>query len=255
MFTDSHAHLTIDGVYDALDGILDRAKAAQVETIVNITIDKSSLERALAFETNLVQLVHTGAVTPHDVEKIGEHDFPLFAKAAREGRLVAVGETGLDYYYEHSNREAQKEYFIKHLELAKECDLPIIIHCREAFEDLYRILDEHFPGNRVLLHCFTGTLKEAQEGLARGYMISMSGIVTFKRSEALREVAKMIPIEHLVVETDTPYLAPQSKRGTQNEPSFIQETVACLADVKQLSIEACAKHTTSNAKAFFSLGK
>ncbi len=253
MFTDSHAHLMCDPVYENLDGILDRAKKEDIDTIINITIDKVSLERALNFSTSLVRLYHTGATTPHDVETEGERFFPSFAKAAKEGHLVAIGETGLDYFYEHSNRDAQQEYFIKYLELAKECDLPVIIHCRDAFPDFFRIVDEYYNRESVLMHCFTGTTEEAKEAIARGFTISFSGILTFKRSSDLRETAKIVPLEQTLIETDTPYLAPQSRRGKQNEPSFLPETAECLATLHNKTLQEVAIATSVNTERFFHL--
>jgi len=253
MFADSHAHLTCDPVYENIDGILDRAKAEKVDTIINITIDKPSLERALSFTTSLVTLKHAGATTPHDVEKDGERFFPAFEKAAQEGKLVAVGETGLDYYYEHSNIDAQQEYFIKYLQLAKETELPVIIHCRDAFKDFFRIVDEYYNKESVLMHCFTGNKQEALEAIGRGFTISFSGILTFKRSEELREIAKLVPLEKTLIETDTPYLAPQSKRGKQNEPSFLPETAECLATLHEKPLEEIASITRANTYRFFGM--
>ena len=221
MFVDSHAHLTCDPLFADISELLSRAKKAQVDTIVNIAIDKESLQRALDFQTTQVAFYTTGATTPHDVEEDGEKDFPHFAKAAREGKLVAVGETGLDYFYEHSNRKEQQKFFSKYIELAKECDLPLVIHCRDAFEDFYAIMDDEFQGERVIMHCFTGTMEEAKQALDRGYHISFSGIVTFKKSGELREVAKAVPLDRLLIETDSPYLAPQSKRGKPCEPAYV----------------------------------
>lgn len=253
MFADSHAHLTCDPVYENIDAILDRAHREQIDTIINITIDKTSLERALDFTTSLVTLRHSGATTPHDVETDGERHFPSFEKAAKEKKLIAIGETGLDYYYDHSNRDAQKEYFIKYLTLAKECNLPVIIHCRDAFTDFFRIIDEHYNRESVLMHCFTGTKHEALEAIERGFTISFSGILTFKRSDSLREIAKIVPLEKTLIETDTPYLAPQSKRGKPNEPSFLPETAECLASLHDISLEEIASITRTNTYRFFQI--
>ncbi|MCB1107592.1 MAG: TatD family hydrolase [Chlamydiia bacterium] len=254
MFIDSHAHLTCDPVYQEIDEILKRAEEGKVEKIINICTDKISLERGLALAKERSWIFNVGATTPHDVEKEGGLYFPLFEEAASTGKLVAVGETGLDYYYEHSPKELQQTFFSRYLQLATQCHLPVVIHCREAFDDLFEIAQNDFSKGRVLLHCFTGTMKEAETALERGWLISMSGIITFKRSEALREVAKEIPLNHLLIETDTPYLAPQSRRGKgMNEPSFISETAQMVADVKGIPLQEVAAATATNAREFFSL--
>ena len=186
---------------------------------------------------------------PHDVEREGESAFDSFAQAARSHLLAAIGETGLDFYYKHSNPLIQKEFLVRYLYLAIECKLPVIFHCRQAFDDLFAITDQHYSkGAPAILHCFTGTLGEAKAVLERGWMISFSGIITYKNSEPLRDVARFVPLESILIETDSPYLAPQSKRGQPNEPSFIVETARCLADLKKVSLEEIARTTTANVQ-------
>lgn len=254
---DSHAHLTSPSVFDQLDSILQRAEQAGVEAIVNICTDALSLERGLALSKRYPWIYQAAATTPHDVEKEGEEIFEVMAAAARSGQLKAVGETGLDYYYEHSNRAIQKHFLRRYLHLALECKLPVVIHCREAFKDFFDIIDaeyqlngKHFPG---VLHCFTGTVAEAEEVIKRGWMLSLSGIVTFKKSLELQEVAKKIPLQHLLIETDTPYLAPQKHRGKQNEPGFIEEIAQFIAVLKGLSFEEVADATRINASQLFGI--
>ena len=249
---DSHAHLTSRNRLSDLDATLERAKQAHVHQILNICTDPESLEAGIKLEKRCPWIRNAGATTPHDVGRDGESAFDFFAQAARSRSLAAIGETGLDYYYKHSNPTIQKEYFIRYLDLAVECKLPVIFHCREAFEDLFAITDLHYSkGAPAVLHCFTGTLEEAKEGLKRGWMISFSGIITFKNSEPLREVARMVPLESMLLETDSPYLAPQSKRGQPNEPSFIVETAQRLADLKGISLAEIARATTANAQRLF----
>lgn len=253
MFTDSHAHLTCDPVYPDLQEILKRAQEKKVKTVINICTDKISLERGLKLSEECSWIYNVGATTPHDVEKEGGLYFPLFEEAARTGKLVAIGETGLDYHYEHSPQALQRTFLSRYFQLAASCRLPVVIHCRDAFEDLFSIAQNDFPKGHVLLHCFTGTMEEANKALEQGWMISMSGIVTFKRSDLLRAVAKEVPLNHLMIETDTPYLAPQSMRGKANEPSFISETAQMIADVKGIPLEEVAAMTTANAQNFFNL--
>lgn len=260
MLVDSHAHLTSDAVYPEIDQVIKRAKDAGVEAIFNICTDKTTLERGIeAAKKYPGFLFNVGATTPHDVEKEGEAYFPLFEKAAREKQLVAIGETGLDYYYTHSKKEIQQEFLRRYLRLAKKLKLPVVIHCRDAFEDFFQILDEeyqengrHLPG---VLHCFTGTLSEAKEVIKRGWMLSLSGIVTFKRSEELREVAKIVPDQQLLIETDTPYLAPQKYRGKQNEPAYLVETAKLISSLKNMDEIELGKLTKHNTLSLFGISR
>ena len=252
---DSHAHLTSSQIVEQAGEFVNQALSVGVQQIVNICTDQASLEAGL----NLAQqqpIVHNaGATTPHDVAKEGEELFPLFTTHAQAGDFVAIGETGLDYFYEHSPKDLQKQFLIRYLHLALECQLPIIIHCRDAFADFFEILDveyvtdgHHAPG---VLHCFTGTLEEALQVIERGWYLSLSGIVTFKRSEDLREVARKIPLNQLLIETDSPYLAPVPHRGKTNQPAFVTEVANLIATEKGLSPEAVATATYENACRLF----
>lgn len=254
-FIDSHAHLTSHAVFDDIEGILSRAQSNHIKAVVNICTDVTTLERGITLSQNYPWVHTVAATTPHDVVNEGESFFPIVTQHAKNGNLVAIGETGLDYYYEHSPKEKQKEFLRRYFHLATECRLPVVIHCREAFDDFFAILDaeyqhngKHFPG---VLHCFTGTVKEAEEVLKRNWYLSLSGIVTFKKSTVLREVAKMVPLDQLLIETDTPYLAPQSHRGKTNEPAYIPEIAAIIAETKGISLEEVAKATCANAQKLF----
>lgn len=256
-FIDSHAHLSSSQVWDEIDELLLRAEKAGVQQIINICTDKETLEKGLELAERYPWVFNAASTTPHDVEKEGELYFPLMAEHARSGSLVAVGETGLDYYYEHSPKDTQKKFFIKYLHLALETKLPVIIHCRDAFDDFFEILDveytetgKHAPG---VLHCFTGTLEEAEQVIKRGWYLSLSGIVTFKKSEELKEVAKIVPLDQLLIETDTPYLAPQKHRGKRNEPYYLPETAQHIADLKGISLEEIALASSNNTKSLFNL--
>lgn len=257
MYIDSHAHLTSESVLPDIAALLARAKSAGLRAVVNICTDKKSLEEGIELAKHYPWIFNAAATTPHDVSKEGEELFPIMEQAARSGALVAVGETGLDYYYEHSDREMQKDFLRRYLRLAKECDLPVVIHCREAFRDFFEILDKeytsqgkHLPG---VLHCFTGTPEEARQVIDRGWYLSLSGIVTFKKSEILKEVARFVPLEQLLIETDTPYLAPQSQRGKKNEPAFLPEICLCIAHAKGIEPALVADATRKNAVNLFRL--
>jgi TatD DNase family protein len=169
-FFDSHAHLSIPEVLPHIEPIMTRATQAGVTKVLNICTDPASLKEGLRLEKQFSGLKNAGATTPHDVEKEGEEAFPIFAEAARQKKLVAVGETGLEYYYKELDRPTQKRFLIRYLHLAQECKLPVIFHCREAFDDLFAITDlEYGKGLPAILHCFTGTLAEAEGVIARGW--------------------------------------------------------------------------------------
>ena len=249
---DSHAHITSDELYPNVEGILARALLEKVSKVININTDRITLDRALDLKKKYPDLVfNTLATTPHDVEKEGEENFAYFEKVIRAGHVVAVGEVGLDYHYEHSNREIQKHFLSRYFDLAIDVNLPVVIHCRgdEAFADLYQ-----FPQKiRAVLHCFTGNLEQAQIALERGWYISISGIATFKKSEALRNVIKEIPLERLLIETDSPYLAPQSKRGQVNEPANVGEVAETIALVQGVALEKVCFETTKNVSLLFNV--
>lgn len=257
MLIDSHAHLTSSSLYEDLDPILERARQAGIKAIVNICTNPLSLERGIALSQRCPWIYQAAATTPHDVDKEGESAFDIIAASAKEGFLHAIGETGLDYYYEHSARDIQKHFLRRYLHLALECKLPVVIHCREAFRDFFEILDaeycingKHAPG---VLHCFTGTTAEAEEVIKRGWMLSLSGIATFKKSIELQQVAREVPLEQLLIETDAPYLAPQKHRGKTNEPAFLIETAHFIASIKGISFEELSLQTTQNAQELFQL--
>ena len=252
IYADSHAHLTSSELYDDVDTYLARAAAAGVGAIINICTDDVSLKRGLALSERYPWVYQAASTTPHDVAKTGDRDFAAIAACARSGQLKAVGETGLDYHYTHSPREVQQHFLRRYLQLALECQLPIIIHCREAFEDLFKILDSDYTqqGRLVpgVLHCFTGTIREAEQVIERGWMLSLSGIVTFKKSVELQTVARTIPLSNLLIETDAPYLAPQGFRGKINEPAYVVHTAAFIAQLRGISIEELAQATLLNTQ-------
>jgi TatD DNase family protein len=257
-FIDTHAHITMSG-YDKkikldLDQVVKKAIKANVLKIINVCIDKASLEKGEILQKKYPENIYLAAsTTPHDVEKEGHDFFPVVEKLAIEKKLVAIGEVGLDYFYEISKKEIQKKFFIKYLQLAEKTNLPVIIHCRDAFDDLFEMLDKNPQNKKVLLHCFTGSVEEAKEAVKRGYNISFSGIITFKKSTALQNVVKEIPLEKILIETDSPYLSPEGFRKFVNEPSYVLEVAKKIASIKNISLEEVAKITTFNAKNFFNI--
>lgn len=255
MIIDSHAHLTGSQALPHLYEFLAAAQNANLEAIINICTDIPSLDEGIKLHSTSPWVFNAGATTPHDVEKEGEQNFARFASAARDGDLIAVGETGLDYYYQHSDRSIQQQFLRRYMALASETQLPLIIHCREAFHDLFQIIDSDYttdgkaaPG---VLHCFTGTISEAEQVLKRGWYLSLSGIVTFKNSTELQQVAKLVPLNQLLIETDTPYLAPMPHRGKMNQPAFVVHTANFIAQLRGIDPLDVIKATTNNAKRLF----
>ncbi len=248
---DSHAHLSSEDMLHEIDGVLDRAKNSLVKKVVNIATDLVSLEEGVKLHEKYPWVFLAGATPPHDVEEKGEEELAFFETRAKQKKLVAIGETGLDYYYKHSREKKQQEFLLRYVDLAKRENLPLIFHCRQAFKDLFSLTRKEDIS--AVIHCFTGTWQEAKEALERGWFLSFSGIVTFTKSKELREVVKKVPLKNLLIETDSPYLAPQPMRGKKNEPSFLIETAKVLAEIKQVSLEEMAKITYKNAKSFFQL--
>jgi TatD DNase family protein len=255
-FFDSHAHLSSFS-QDVIDGMLERAERAGVIGCIDVATDSVSLSKSLelAQKSTQVKIFSAAATTPHDVHRADPEFFALVEEAAAARKLCAIGETGLDYYYEHSPRSAQKSEFLRSCALARTYNLPLIIHCRDAFADLFSLFDEERKKGPLVgvMHCFTGTLAEAEEALRRGLYISLSGIVTFSRAANCIEVARRVPLERLLIETDTPYLAPEPYRGRKNEPSFVVEVAKKIADVRGVEVEKIAGATYQTAKGLFRL--
>ncbi|NGX56777.1 MAG: putative metal-dependent hydrolase YcfH [Candidatus Anoxychlamydiales bacterium] len=253
-FFDSHAHLSFDEKsYLEADEVITRAKEKNVNKIINICSDLYALEKGLILKEKYKGIYLASAIPPHSEEKNLELFLESIEKALIEKQIIAIGETGLDYYYDFVDRTTQKKYFIKQLELAKKYDLPVIIHIRDAFDDFFEIVDEYYKNKKLLLHCFTGDKENAKKVLDRNFYISFSGIVTFKNAKNLKEVVKMVPLDKILIETDSPFLAPQNKRGKKNEPSYISETAKELAILKNINIEEVANFSYQNSLSLFNI--
>jgi TatD DNase family protein len=252
---DTHAHLSSNE--QEKDELLIRSSQAGVKTILDIATDQKILEKSLQYEIKKreVALYLAAAVTPHDVLLDNEAYFSLIAKSAQEKRLVAIGETGLDFFHAKGSKEVQERMLERHLQLAFQEKLPLIIHCRDAFLEFFSLFDRvskslkySFEG---VMHCFTGTKEQAKQALDRGLLISFSGIITFPSAAALREVVPYIPDDRLLIETDSPFLAPVPYRGKENEPAYLTHVCRSVAQLRALSFEECARLTTANAKRVF----
>lgn len=254
---DSHAHITSKTLLEEVESLLLRAQEIGVKHIVNICTDPASLTAGLKLKERFSSISNAAATTPQDAETEEDHFFPLVEEACQKKLLAAVGETGLDYHYSPHTKHTQKRFFSRYISLAKEHKLPLVIHCRDAFEDFFSIVDKEYQNGGkwgpLALHCFTGTLEEALEVLKRGFYLSLSGIVTFKNSEELRKVAAIVPLAQLLVESDSPYLAPVPKRGKTNEPSFLPYTCRVIAEAKGIDPSTVAAACASNAQKLFAL--
>ncbi len=250
---DTHCHLEMEAFDPDRKEVIQRAKNAGLELMITVGSSLESSIKAIELSEQYDFIYASAGVHPHDAADFSDDIYIKLKELSKKRKVVAIGETGLDYYYDNSPREAQKEVFGKHLQLSKETGLPVIIHSREAEQDTMRILRESDIGNGVL-HCFSGNMEMAEEVMSMGLYISIAGPVTFKKSKQLKEIARSIPDDYLLVETDSPYLSPEPFRGRRNEPSYIQNTIKHIAELRGISYEDLARITTLNAKRLFRIG-
>lgn len=247
MLVDSHCHLNYPEFAD-LPAVLARAEAVGVRLMQTISTKRSEFAEVVAIAEAYDPVYASIGIHPHEAEHHADMTVEELVKWAQHPKVIGIGETGLDYYYEHSPREMQQRLFRIHIEASRQTGLPLIVHSRDADEDTVAILKEEyakgtFPG---LIHCFSTTKYLSDNAMEIGFMISISGILTFKKSEALREIVQTIPLSSLLVETDAPYLAPMPYRGKPNEPAYTQLTARALADLKGVDEAEIAHATTGN---------
>jgi TatD DNase family protein len=248
MLVDSHCHLDFPEFAPQLDAIVARARDAGVGVCVTIGTRLSGFERVHEIAGQFPGVYCSIGIHPHDAEKEPLKDESPLIERAKLAKVVGIGETGLDYFYEHAPRQAQVANFRAHIAAARETKLPLIVHTRDADDDTITVLREEMDRGTFtgVIHCFTGTRRLAEASLELGFYISVSGIATFKKSDELRAVLRDVPMERLLVETDAPFLAPMPLRGKTNEPSFVVHTAAALAALKGVSAEELADATTDN---------
>lgn len=248
MLVDSHCHLDFPDFAPELDAVIERARGAGVGTMLTIGTRLDRFEAVRAIAERYPDIWCSVGVHPHDAADEPLNEAQALLDRANHPRVVGIGEAGLDYYYEHSPKDDQIRNFRAHIAASRETGLPLIVHARDADDDLCAIMSEEsekgaFPG---LIHCFSSTAKLARTALELGMYISISGIVTFKKAEELRSIITEVPLDRLLVETDSPYLAPIPHRGKRNEPSFVTHTASAVAKLKNVAPEALAEQTTDN---------
>jgi TatD DNase family protein len=251
---DSHCHLDFPDFAGDLDAVVERARAAGVERMITIGTRVSKAAGVAAIAERYDDVFFTIGTHPHEAAGEGAEDFEAMRAFARHPKCVGIGEAGLDYHYDSAPRDVARRVFRGHIALARELDLPLVIHTRDADDDMGAILTQEMGQGRfrAVLHCFTASRALAETALGLGLMISFSGVVTFKKSEDLRGLARDVPLERLLVETDAPYLAPAPHRGRRNEPAFVMATAGVVAEARGIALEALASATRANTLGFFS---
>lgn len=253
MYIDTHAHLNFPEFQNDLPEVIARAQAARVETIINIALDDNALKHSLRLANEFPDYVFTAAgLHPHEASEWNDNSYNSFKELLAAKKIIAIGETGLDYFYKSSPVEKQQEVFRHFLRLGQEADRPVIIHSRDAAEDTINILRQEDQGKlKGVLHCFAGDKALAEAALEMGLYISFTGNLTFPKAEIIRQAAKDIPLERIMIETDCPFLSPQEYRGKRNEPSYVIKVAEKIAEIKALSLEEVAIATTRNAHQLF----
>lgn len=253
MFIDSHCHLNYKGLVEEQDAVLARARVAGVATMLNISTREREWDDVIATAERAPDVWATIGIHPHEADAHPDVDTAKLVAKAAHPRVIGIGETGLDYYYDHSDRDRQQASFRAHIAAARETGLPLIVHTRDAEDDTAAIMAEEmgkgaYPG---VIHCFTASGDFADKALDLGFYISISGIVTFKNARDLQETAARLPADRLLIETDSPFLAPVPHRGKSCEPAFVADTARFLADLRGVTVEELGAQTSRNFHALF----
>ncbi|MGO1369887.1 MAG: TatD family hydrolase [Senegalia sp. (in: firmicutes)] len=254
MLVDSHAHLDDKRFDNDREDLIKNLRENNIEFIINPGADLKTSRKAVKLAKENENIYAAVGVHPHDAGDMDENTIAELKKLAKEEKVVAIGEIGLDYYYDNSPREIQKKWFKEQIKLAKELDLPIIIHDRDAHEDTYNILkEENDEKLRGIMHCYQSSLEMSKQFIELGFFISLAGPVTFKNAKTPKEVASGVSLDNLLIETDSPYLTPHPYRGKRNEPKHVKHVAQMIADLKGISIEEVIQKTNQNAKKIFGI--
>ena len=251
MYFNTHSHLNSEQLYPNRDLYIKNALGVGVENITIVGYDIETSKKAISIAHEYDFIYATVGIGPNDCLESNEEDLRIIEELAHDDKVVAIGEIGLDYYWDDVPPDQQKEMFYKQIEIAKRVDKPIVIHCRDAYKDMYDILEEtkHYG----IMHCYSGSLEMAKRYISLGYMISLAGTVTFKNAKTPKKVAEGVDLKYLLIETDDPYLTPTPFRGKQNEPGHCIYVAKEIAKLKGISEEEVAKATTDNARRIFKL--
>ncbi len=248
---DTHSHLDLPDYAD-LDEIILSAKNFGVEKIIIPSVDRNSFEKVIEISTNYENVYCALGIHPTESQNSTDEDFEKILELSSNSKVVAIGECGLDYYWDKTHVVEQKKVFLKQIEIAKDLKKALIVHDREAHKDCFDILTQNVQGEiSVIMHCFSGSLEFAQECIKKGFYISLGGVVTFKNAKKVHEIAKNIPLESLLLETDAPYLTPEPYRGKRNEPAYVKFVAEKIAELRGIALEEVAQITTQNARKAF----
>lgn len=250
-FADSHCHLTDEAFAQDSESALERARAAGVARVVTIASDAADARAALRLAESEPDVWCAAGVHPHAAGRLGAGDMEAVREVAGQAACVAIGETGLDYRYDHAPRERQRRSFAAHAELAAETGLPLVVHSRNAEADTAALIRECAAGVRGVVHCFTGSADFMAETLAAGWLVSFTGVTTFKGFDA--DLVRDVPADRYMIETDAPHLAPSPKRGRRNEPAFVRHVAEAVARIRDEPLAQVARETWDNAARFFAL--
>lgn len=254
MLIDSHAHLDDRRFDKDRDKLIKKLKENGVEIVLNPGSNVASSVKAVSLANQYDNIYAAVGVHPHDVKDMNNDTIEILRSLAKKDKVVAIGEIGLDYYYDNSPRDLQRKWFREQIKLAKELKLPIIVHDRDAHGDTFDIIREEIDNDLTgVLHCYSGSLELAKEYIKMGFYISFAGPVTFKNAKTPKEVVKGIPLDYILIETDSPYLTPEPHRGKRNEPLYVRYVAAMIAELKGISFEEVARRTSENVKKLFSI--
>lgn len=256
MLIDSHAHIQGKEYIGEAEAVIERARTAGVKKIIAVggAGDMSSNTEAIVLATSFANVFATVGMHPHDAKDVGDAELRALRELTSHPKVVAVGETGLDYYYNHSPHDIQRRVFVQFIHLARETVLPIVVHERDAAQEVAQLLRSEGDGKlHGVIHCFTGNYEAARAYLDLGFYLSFTGIITFKNAEPLRDVVRKVPLERMLVETDSPYLTPVPHRGKRNEPAYVRYVAETVASVKGIPLKQVVQATTGNVGALFGI--
>ncbi len=255
MLIDSHAHLDKEQFDLDREYIIEHLEKNGIELVINVGADMESSKKSVELAEKYHNIYAAVGVHPHSAKEVSQETLEELRLLSKNEKVLAIGEIGLDYHYDNSPRDIQRKWFREQIKLARELDLPIVVHSREADEDTLEILTEEAQGLRGVMHCFSSDRKMMEAYLDLGFYISLAGPVTFKKTDELKEVAKLVPLKKLLIETDAPYLAPSPYRGKRNEPMYVKYTAELIAKLRGLTPEDLALQTNLNTREVFGINR